>query len=376
MDAVNEGTGPQSYTQNSSCQRGALEAAQEIIKEEIAEKLDIKQLIASDSLNTFRIADLGCATGPNTFLAVQTILEAVQPKLGSQNSQTFPEFQVFFSDLVSNDFNTLFKSLPPQSQIPYFAAGVPGSFLTQHKQIRNLSSVLHHFHGPLFPKASLHFVHSSCALNWLSQVPKPVAERTSSAWNAGKILYSISSSREVTEAYSCQFANDMGLFLQARANELVGGGLMALVIPGLPVGILFSETRTALEFELLGSTLMGMANMGLVSKEKVDCFNLPVYFPSLEELKAIIERNREFRIEKMEAISHPKMKTEPKQCISSIKAVFEGIIGKHFGSNVTEELFEQCSIKAAEPSVILLDTDMPTLHVLLVILKRNGNDNA
>ncbi|KAH0991018.1 hypothetical protein GBA52_002501 [Prunus armeniaca] len=356
MDAVNEGTGPQSYAQNSSYQRGALEAAQEMIKEEIAEKLDIKQLIASDSLNTFRIADLGCATGPNTFLAVQTILEAVQPKLGSQNSQTFPEFQVFFSDLVSNDFNTLFKSLPPQSQRPYFAAGVPGSF-----------------HGPLFPKASLHFVHSSCALNWLSQVPKPVAERTSSAWNAGKILYS---SREVAEAYSCQFANDMGMFLQARANELVGGGLMALVIPGLPVGILFSETRTALEFELLGSTLMGMANMGLVSKEKVDCFNLPVYFPSLEELKAIMERNREFRIEKMEAISHPKMKTEPKQCISGIKAVFEGIIGKHFGSNVTEELFEQCSIKAAEPSVLLLDTDMPTLHVLLVILKRNGNGNG
>ncbi|BBG94523.1 S-adenosyl-L-methionine-dependent methyltransferases superfamily protein [Prunus dulcis] len=276
---------------------------------------------------------------------VLIILEAVQPKLGSQNSQTFPEFQVFFSDLVSNDFNPLFKSLPPQSQRPYFAAGVPGSF-----------------HGPLFPKASLHFVHSSCALNWLSQVPKPVAERTSSAWNAGKILYS---SREVTEAYSCQFANDMGLFLQARANELVGGGLMALVIPV----VLWS-------FELLGSTLMGMANMGLVSKEKVDCFNLPVYFPSLEELTAIIERNREFRIEKMEAISHPKMKTEPKQYISGIKAVFEGIIGKHFGSNVTEELFEQCSIKAAKPSVLLLDTNMPTLQVLVVILKRNGNGNA
>ncbi|PQM34298.1 putative S-adenosylmethionine-dependent methyltransferase [Prunus yedoensis var. nudiflora] len=340
-------------------QRGALEAAQEMIKEEIAEKLDIKQLIASDSLNTFRIADLGCATGPNTFLAVQTILEAVQPKFGSQNSQTFPEFQVFFSDLVSNDFNTLFKSLPPQSQRPYFAAGVPGSF-----------------HGPLFPKASLNFVHSSCALNWLSQVPKSVSERTSSAWNAGKILYSSSSSREVTEAYSCQFANDMGLFLQARANELVGGGLMALVIPGLSDGILFSETSSALQFELLGSTLVSMANMGLVSKEKVDCFNLPVYFPSLEELKAIIERNREFRIEKMEAISPPKMKTEPKQCISGLKAVFEGIIGKHFGSNVTEELFEQCSIKAAEPSVLLLDTDMPTLHVLVVILKHNGNGNA
>ncbi|CAL8995072.1 unnamed protein product [Prunus brigantina] len=231
------------------------------------------------------------------------------------------------------------------------------------------------FTVPCFPRLPFilytHLVHSI----GFHKCRKPVAERTSSAWNAGKILYSISSSREVTEAYSCQFANDMGLFLQARANELVGGGLMALVIPGLPVGILFSETRSALEFELLGSTLMGMANMGLVSKEKVDCFNLPVYFPSLEELKAIIERNREFRIEKMEAISHPKMKTEPKQCISGIKAVFEGIIAKHFGSNVTEELFEQCSIKAAEPSV-LLDTDMPTLHVLLVILKRNGNGNA
>ncbi|KAI5353227.1 hypothetical protein L3X38_006120 [Prunus dulcis] len=78
------------------------------------------------------------------------------------------------------------------------------------------------FTGPLVSQGFPSFCTLICALNWLSQVPETGRrEEPSSAWNAGKILYS---SREVTEAYSCQFANDMGLFLQARANELVGGG--------------------------------------------------------------------------------------------------------------------------------------------------------
>lgn len=88
-------------------QRKASEIAQEIICQEIINKLDIKQVFHSGLFHSFCIADFGCATGPNAFLAVQVIIEAVELKLGSGEGQSAAEFQVLFNDLVSNDFNTL-----------------------------------------------------------------------------------------------------------------------------------------------------------------------------------------------------------------------------------------------------------------------------
>ncbi|XP_060671009.1 loganic acid O-methyltransferase-like [Ziziphus jujuba] len=154
---MNEGSGLYSYTRNSAIQRKAIEAAEELINKAIAEKLEINNF---SSLKTFQLADLGCSVGPNTFLAVQNVIDAVELKYQSQrrlDSQQFLEFQVFLNDHISNDFNQLFTSLPPERR--YFAMGVPGSF-----------------HGRLFPKASIHFFHSSYAVHWLSRVPKDVED--------------------------------------------------------------------------------------------------------------------------------------------------------------------------------------------------------
>ena len=106
-----------------------MDAANELMNEGIKEKLDFKSP-CSDSSNicTFRIADFGCSVGPNTFFAVEKIMEAVEQKYQACQFQNFPplEFQVFFNDVTANDFNTLFKTLP--SYRKYLAAGVPGTF--------------------------------------------------------------------------------------------------------------------------------------------------------------------------------------------------------------------------------------------------------
>jgi len=240
------GDGPYSYTRNSSfqvrtslffllflfllnaidttiydfiLQRQGVETAKALINEDIAEKLDINELISSSSSSSklFSIADLGCSVGPNTIIVVENIMDSVKLKYQSfgPNNQGALEFQVFFNDLPSNDFNELFKSLP-SSDRQYFAAGVPGLF-----------------QGRLFPKASLHFVHCSYALHWLSKIPKELVDKTSPAWNKGRICFT-NASNYVREAYSTQFGKDMESFLNARAQELVCGGLMALTILCLP----------------------------------------------------------------------------------------------------------------------------------------------
>lgn len=219
-------------------QRIGVDKAKGIIFETIFEKLDIKQ-IYSLSPTIFRIVDLGCAAGPNTFVAVENIVELV--KLKCQFHGLDPdglEFQVFFNDLVSNDFNLLFKTIPSNKE--YYASGVPGSF-----------------HGRLFPPASLHFAYSSHALAHLSKVPDELLDISSPAWNKGKVYFT-SSPKEVGEAYTRQFAKDMESFLKARALELVPGGLMAFLLTSC-----HPDTKCVLTavLDLLGSTLMDLVKM-------------------------------------------------------------------------------------------------------------------
>lgn len=164
-----------------------------------------------------------------------------------------PEFQVYFNDKASNDFNTLFASIPLEKR--YFAAGVLGSF-----------------HGRLFPRASLHFVNSSTALHWLSRVPKEAGDINSSARNKGRIHYT-NASNEVVQAYTAQYVLNMEAFLFARAHEIICGGLMFILVPAIPDDTLASQESIGLLLDVLGTCLMEMAKMEILDEAKVDSFN-------------------------------------------------------------------------------------------------------
>ncbi|KAB1201919.1 Salicylate carboxymethyltransferase [Morella rubra] len=121
----------------------------------------ITDLYCRTSPRSLVIADLGCSSGPNTLFVVSELIKAVD-KLREELGRQSPEYQVFLNDLPGNDFNTVFKSLPSFRKKmsyelgtgagPCFFSGVPGSF-----------------YGRLFQSKSLHFVHSSYSLQWLSQ---------------------------------------------------------------------------------------------------------------------------------------------------------------------------------------------------------------
>ena len=204
----------------------------------IAENLDIEHICRESTI--FRIADLGCSVGPNTYIAVNNIIEAVAQKCLSKGHASLPDFQVFFNDHVSNDFNLLFANLPPERQ--YFAVGVPGSF-----------------HTRLFPKASINFIYSAYALQWLSKAPAELGDQlNSTSCNKGRIYYS-NAPNEVGQAYSAQYAKDIGSFLCARAEELAPGGLMTILIPGRNDGTILAQSSMGPHFEYLESSLLDMA---------------------------------------------------------------------------------------------------------------------
>ncbi|KAF3664323.1 putative S-adenosylmethionine-dependent methyltransferase-like [Capsicum annuum] len=233
------------------------------------------------SSNTIRIADFGCSVGPNTFIAMQHVVQALKDKLLQVTNSTnnIPEFQIFFNDHVINDFNTLFQSLPIDRS--YYAFGVPGTF-----------------HGRLFPSRSIHFAHSSCAIHWLSKIPKELLDEKSPAWNKGSIHYICTSNVEVVNSYVAQFEKDMEMLLNASAEEIAEGGMMVLVTP------FASYTRLMIFF---GSSLMDLVN------ELVD-------------------------------------EADAKTLMINLRAVLEGLIINHFGSEMAEEACARTILKSEDIS--------------------------
>ncbi|KAA8529781.1 hypothetical protein F0562_034119 [Nyssa sinensis] len=349
---MNGGDGTYSYTKNSVYQKAASDVAKEMIDEAITEKLEIKILTATS--NTLRIADLGCAVGPNTFMTMQNVLQAIERKYQNQAlTSKMPEFQVFFNDHAANDFNTLFASLPPDRQ--YFAAGVPGSFYDR-----------------LFPESSLHLVHSSHALQWLSKVPEGLLDKNSPAWNNRRIFYT-TASNEVFNAYEAQFIKDMEVFLKARAEEIVVGGLMVLILPALPDGIHHSQLPVGLLFDFLASSLRDMVNEGLMNEAQLDSFNLPVYAPSPKEMALQVERNGCFSVERME-LTDPTSKidgpVDARKLIMHLRAGMEGVFSKHFGHEIVAEMFERSLGKSAKLSSLLESSCMKGTQLFLVLKRK------
>lgn len=215
-----------------------MKAGESILKEEIAKHFDIESLSASTK--SIRIVDVGCAYGETTVQAVHNIMDAIKSKYKSQGivENQVPEFEVFFNDLESNDFNAVFKYLPANRD--YFAAALPGSF-----------------YNPILSKQSLHVVHSSNSLNWLSEVPKTVTDSSSPAYNKGKI-HIANAPKAVTEAYAAQYAKDLDTFLNARTQDVAVGGLLALHVPSVPEIHLITETLTCTDFLIFESCLLEM----------------------------------------------------------------------------------------------------------------------
>ena len=126
----------------------------------------VEESIEELYLNLFpeclKMADLGCSAGPNALLAVSEIIDIISTT-SQKSNRSPPSLQVFLNDLPGNDFNTIFRSLQSfyrkletekgNTFGNCFISGVPGSF-----------------YGRLFPCNSMHFVHSSYALMWISEV--------------------------------------------------------------------------------------------------------------------------------------------------------------------------------------------------------------
>ncbi|KAF2292451.1 hypothetical protein GH714_022930 [Hevea brasiliensis] len=152
---MNGGDGHNSYANNSPLQNKVILRVKPNLQESIAD------LYSKNFPDCITMADMGCSSGPNTFLPIWQVIEALDETCRRLNRKP-PILQVFLNDLPENDFNFIFKTLPSFHKKleeekgsnfgPCFIAAMPGNF-----------------YGRLFPPHSLYFVYSSYSLQWCSE---------------------------------------------------------------------------------------------------------------------------------------------------------------------------------------------------------------
>ncbi|CAI9292338.1 unnamed protein product [Lactuca saligna] len=343
---MNVGDGESSYASNSFLQETAIRKSLQVLQHTIKGMVNIEAAFSK----VFVLADLGCGTGKNTLLLASMVIDLVL-KLCKENNHKAPQFQVFLNDLFGNDFNTIFQLLPKftanlkkekgENFWSCFVSANPGSF-----------------YGRLFPDESLHFVHSSYALHWLSQVPKGIEN------NKENIYMAKSSPLNVLEAYQSQFQSDFIKFLQMRSNEVVHGGCMVLTFRGRSSVDLTTDDGGRI-FELIAQSLLNMVEEGLVQESYLHSFNVPNYAPCKDELMYIIHNEGSFSLDTLIAFQvnwdpydtdytnvkdlDEQSHIHGKNCANVLRAVYEPLLTSHFGNLINiDVLFQKFQNLVAE----------------------------
>ncbi|XP_030928878.1 indole-3-acetate O-methyltransferase 1 [Quercus lobata] len=349
------GKGETSYANNSQAQARHARSMLHLLEE----TLDGVQLNSPEV--PFVVVDLGCSSGDNTIYIVNVIIKHMTKRYEALGQEP-PEFSAFFSDLPSNDFNTLFQLLPPLANYgggsmeeclaadnhrSYFAAGVPGSFYRR-----------------LFPAKSIDVFHSAFSLHWLSQLPESVLDKRSTAYNKGRVFIH-GASESTANAYKKQFQTDLAVFLRSRSQEMKRGGSMFLVCLGRTsvdptdhggAGLLFGT-----HFQDAWDDLV---QEGLISAEKRDNFNIPVYAPSLQDFKEVVEADGSFAINKLQVFKggSPLVVNQPddaaevgRALANSCRSVSGVLVDAHIGDKLSEELFSRVERRGTSHAKVLLE---------------------
>lgn len=186
----------------------------------------------------------------------------------------------------------------------------------------------------------------------------------STAYNRGRVFIH-GANEAAAAAYRKQFQTDLAGFLWARAHELKRGGSMFLVCLG----------RTSLDPTDQGGAglLFGthfqdawddLVQEGLISNEKRDSFNIPVYAPSLQDFKEVVEADGSFSINKLEVFKggSPLVVNQPDDAVevgralaNSCRSVSGVLVDAHIGDRLSEELFSRVECRATNHAKDLLE---------------------
>jgi hypothetical protein len=185
----------------------ATRGAKDVIDNAAGMLLDAVAAIPEPSAGRpIQIADYGAADGGTSKQTIRNTIAALRER--------FPERQILvtYTDLASNDFSTLFKSMQ----------GLDGQ--SEHAYLNEFDGVFVHacgigFHRQLLPDATLDIGFSATAMHYISEKPCEIPDH----------VHMVGASGAVLDAYSRRAAEDWDNILLARAAELSPGGRLVFM---------------------------------------------------------------------------------------------------------------------------------------------------
>jgi hypothetical protein len=249
------------YDRHSAAQMSSIQALQNRVDEAVA------GLPLPDPARPVTVLDLGSSEGGNATRVMGTIVAGLRRR-------TDQPVQTVYSDLASNNFNRLFANLQEARRAGRFPAGVyPGA-------------VGGSFYGPLLPPGTVHLATCFNSIQWLDHLPPvplpdAVAYRRPHPPRPG-----LSVSPEVTSAFARQAEQDLIRFLECRARELVPGGKLLLASPGDTDQVRIADGIA----DVLNDACLDLVAGGRLKREEYERLTMPVYFRTVAELLAPLER--------------------------------------------------------------------------------------
>lgn len=153
------------------------------------------------------LADYGSSQGKNSLAPMDAAISTLRTRIGKNRP-----IMVFHVDQSTNDFNSLFDVL----------ANDPDRYTQTDTHVFSCA-IGRSFYERVLPAESVHLGWSSYAAVWLSRIPRPIPDHFVSLRSAGA----------VREEFDRQGARDWESFLSLRATELVPGGRLVVVLPGI-----------------------------------------------------------------------------------------------------------------------------------------------
>lgn len=341
------GDGETSYTKNSRIQEKTMFQIKPVLEEAT------RAVYTALHPQTMVVADLGCSSGPNTLRFVSEVIGIIArhcKEYGRQHDHT--QLQFFLNDLPGNDFNNLFQliqqfnkstainhkseaaeALPP----PCYISGLPGSYYTR-----------------IFPSESVHLFHSLFCLQWRSEAPEGNKK------TCLDIYITKTMSPSMVKLFQQQFQKDFSLFLRLRYEELVSGGQMVLTFIGRKHENVFTGESNHL-YGLLAQSLKSLVDEGLVEKEKLESFYLPMYSPSVGEVEAILKQVGLFNMNHVKVfqtnwdpyddlesdVVHNSIRSG-ENVAKCLRAVMQPLVASQFGEPILDKLFKEYARRVAK----------------------------
>ncbi|KAF8723608.1 hypothetical protein HU200_021565 [Digitaria exilis] len=315
-----QGDGETRYTTNSRLQQKALFETKPVLEKAV------KEVCSALLHQNLVVCDLGCSSGDNALIFLSEVISA-----SASSSHNVVGIQFFLNDLRVTT-STMCS-----------VAGLSGSYYTR-----------------LFPPKRVHLFHSSYSLHWQPQVRRDAQLPDGLDGNKRNIYVAKSTPLSVAKLYQEQFHKDLVLFLELRYDELVVGGQMVLTFLGRKEEDVHGGNLNYL-YELLAQSLWCLVEKGLVEEDRLNSFNLPIYGPSVDEVKAAVKQTGLFNINEIKIFESnwdPYDDSEDgnvQDIIQSgvnvakcLRAVMETLFVSHFGGSMLDALFNEYARKVAE----------------------------